>query len=125
METAVLWKAAMKPRLPTGLGKRRHEPAAVSHSSHSPRHQKKRANQKSGDRTPKSVKDVAVDLSGKSPRVQTLSPLRGARGNKRAPSPRVSGEKVAEGRMRGTRHRTAITTARDWHHQLNYFRPRS
>jgi len=36
MEADVLWKAAMKPRLPTGLGKRRQEAAAVSHSSHSP-----------------------------------------------------------------------------------------
>src|SRR5713101_5511667 len=36
MEAAVLWKAAMRPRLPTGLGKRRQEPAGVSHSSHSP-----------------------------------------------------------------------------------------
>jgi len=34
MEAAVLWKAAMKPRLSTGLGKRRE--AGVSHSSHSP-----------------------------------------------------------------------------------------
>jgi len=37
METAVLWKAAVKPRLPPGLGKRRPETAGVSHSSHSPR----------------------------------------------------------------------------------------
>ena len=36
MEAAVLWKAAMRPRLPTGLGKRRQEAAGVSHSSHSP-----------------------------------------------------------------------------------------
>ena len=36
MEAAVLWKAAMDLRLPTGLGKRRYEPAAVSHISHSP-----------------------------------------------------------------------------------------
>ena len=35
MESDVLWKAAMKLRLPTGLGKRRQEAAAVSHSSHS------------------------------------------------------------------------------------------
>src|SRR5258708_36242404 len=43
MEAAVLWKAAMRPRLPTGLGKRRQEAAAVSHSSHSPCYWKKRA----------------------------------------------------------------------------------
>jgi hypothetical protein len=35
MEAAVLWKAAMKPRLPTGLGKRRQTAAGVSHISHS------------------------------------------------------------------------------------------
>src|SRR5258708_19248998 len=43
MEAAVLWKAAMRPRLPTGLGKRRHEPAGVSHSSHTPCSWEKRA----------------------------------------------------------------------------------
>lgn len=36
MEGAVPWKAAMKPRLPTGLGKRRQTTADVSHTSHSP-----------------------------------------------------------------------------------------
>lgn len=43
MEAAGLWKAAPKKpaRLPTALGKRRHEPAGVSHSSHSPRRWKK------------------------------------------------------------------------------------
>ena len=43
MEAAGLWKAAPKKpvRLPTALGKRRHEPAGVSHSSHSPRRRKK------------------------------------------------------------------------------------
>src|SRR5947199_8418366 len=43
MEAAVLWKAAMRPRLPTGLGKRRQEAAGVSHSSHSPCYWEKRA----------------------------------------------------------------------------------
>ena len=36
MEAAVLWKAAMNPRLPTRLGKRRQTAAGVSHISHSP-----------------------------------------------------------------------------------------
>jgi hypothetical protein len=36
MEADVLWKAAMKPRLPTELGKHRQEAAGVSHISHSP-----------------------------------------------------------------------------------------
>jgi len=43
MESAVLWKAAMRPRLPTGLGKRRQKAVAVSHSSHSPYHWKQKA----------------------------------------------------------------------------------
>ena len=45
MEAAGLWKAAPKKpvRLPTALGKRRHEPASVSHSSHSPCRWKKEA----------------------------------------------------------------------------------
>src|SRR6185503_13510856 len=43
MEAALLWKAAMRPRLPTGLGKHRHEPVGVSHSSHSPCYWEKRA----------------------------------------------------------------------------------
>jgi hypothetical protein len=41
MEAAVLWKAAMRPRLPAGLGKRRKENTDVFHSSHSPCCQKK------------------------------------------------------------------------------------
>jgi hypothetical protein len=36
MEADVLWKAAMRPRLATGLGKRRQEAAGVFHISHSP-----------------------------------------------------------------------------------------
>src|SRR6266542_150585 len=39
-----------------------------------------------------SVKDVSVDLSGMSPRVHTLSPLRGARDLARDPSPHSRGE---------------------------------
>src|SRR6266511_883577 len=39
-----------------------------------------------------SVKDVSVDLSGMSPRVHTLSPLRGARDLALRPSPRLRGE---------------------------------
>src|SRR6266540_3404809 len=38
-----------------------------------------------------SVKDVSVDLSGMSPRVHTLSPLRGARDLALRPSPRLGG----------------------------------
>lgn len=51
MEAAGLWKAAPKKpaRLPTALGKRRHEPAGVSHSSHSPRHWKRKTNIKNQD----------------------------------------------------------------------------
>jgi len=36
MEADVLWKAAMRPRLPTGLGKRPPTTTRVSHISHSP-----------------------------------------------------------------------------------------
>lgn len=36
MEAAVMWKAAMNPRLPTRLGKRQQTAAGVSHISHSP-----------------------------------------------------------------------------------------
>lgn len=35
MEAAVLWKAAMKLRLPTGLGNRRQTAAGAFHISHS------------------------------------------------------------------------------------------
>jgi hypothetical protein len=42
MEADVLWKAAMKPRLPTGLGKRPPTTTRVSHISHSPCYKKKR-----------------------------------------------------------------------------------
>jgi hypothetical protein len=50
MEADVLWKAAMRPRLPTGLGKRPPTATRVSHSSHSPYHYKKRPDQR--DQTP-------------------------------------------------------------------------
>src|SRR5215216_1853892 len=77
METAVLRKAAMRPRLSPGLGKRRPETAAVSHSSHSPCQRRAREiNVHRGRR--RSVNDVSVELSPMFPRVQTLSPpLRG------------------------------------------------
>ena len=42
MEADVLWKAAMRPRLPTGLGKRPPTTTRVSHISHSPYRQRKR-----------------------------------------------------------------------------------
>jgi hypothetical protein len=41
MEADVLWKAAMKPRLPTGLGKRPPTTTRVSHISHSPCYKKR------------------------------------------------------------------------------------
>jgi hypothetical protein len=42
MEADVLWKAAMRPRLPTGLGKRPPTTTRVFHISHSPCHKKRR-----------------------------------------------------------------------------------
>jgi hypothetical protein len=42
MEADVLWKAAMKPRLHTGLGKRPPTTTRVSHISHSPCYKEKR-----------------------------------------------------------------------------------
>src|ERR1019366_6808929 len=42
MEADVLWKAAMRPRLPTGLGKRPPTTTRVSHISHSPYHRKEK-----------------------------------------------------------------------------------
>jgi hypothetical protein len=41
MEAAVLWKAAMKPRLSTGLGKRPRTATRVFHTFHSPCYQKR------------------------------------------------------------------------------------
>jgi hypothetical protein len=46
MEADVLWKAAMRPRLPTGLGKRPPTTTRVSHRSHSPYRWKKKARQR-------------------------------------------------------------------------------
>src|SRR5258708_40320464 len=50
MEAAVLRKPGMRPRLPTGLGKRQHEPAGVSHSSHSPCYWEKTAQARASGR---------------------------------------------------------------------------
>jgi hypothetical protein len=53
MEADVLWKAAMKPRLPTGLGKRRQEAAGVFHIFHSPcQRRKKKLSSRTGAAMP-------------------------------------------------------------------------
>jgi hypothetical protein len=73
MEADGMWKTVPVSHIPW-------KTLRVSHSSHSPRHQMRRANEENGDPTSESVKDVAVDLSGKSPRVHTFSPHGGEKG---------------------------------------------
>jgi len=73
MEAAGMWKTVPVSHNPW-------KTLRVSHSSHSPRRRMKIPMENNDASPSKSVKDVAVDLSGMSPRVHTFSPHAGRRG---------------------------------------------